>query len=261
MQPLLLTKFTAVTALGHGLEAQYKALCERRSGLHPSNFENVDLNMFLGRVGEVETVALPTDFELFDCRNNRLALLGLQQDGFQEAVMAARARYGSHRVAVLIGTSTSGILETERAYRQRDSETGALPARFCSQYRYTHNTFSVGHFVRSYLGLTGPAMVISTACSSSAKVFASASRWITAGFCDAAVVGGVDSLCLTTLCGFSSLDLVSKKPCRPCAVDRDGLSIGEAAGFALLEKENETVSQGGVAFLGYGESCDAYQLL
>jgi 3-oxoacyl-[acyl-carrier-protein] synthase-1 len=258
--PLFLTKFTAVTALGHGLEAQYLALCERRSGLHPSNFENIDFDMAIGRVKDVETVTLPTDLEVFDCRNNQLALLGLQQDGFQEAVMAARARYGPHRVAVLIGTSTSGILETERAYRQQDLETGALPENFCSRYRYTHNTFSVGHFVRSYLRLTGPAMVVSTACSSSAKVFASASRWITAGFCDAAVVGGVDSLCLTTLCGFSALDLVSKEPCRPCAVDRDGLSIGEAAGFALLEKENETSNQGGVALLGYGESCDAHHM-
>ncbi len=260
VRPLFLTKYTAVTALGHGLEAQYQALCERRSGLRPCDFENVDLDMSIGKVEQVESKPFPTDFALFDCRNNRLALLGLQQDGFQEAVTAARAWYGSHRIAVIIGTSVSGILETERAYRHRHPETGALSERFCSRYRFTHNTFSVGHFVRAYLGLIGPAMVISTACSSSAKVFASASRWISAGLCDAAVVGGVDSLCLTTLCGFSSLDLISKDPCRPCAVDRDGLSIGEAAGFALIEKTMKRATKGGVAFLGSGESCDAYHM-
>ena len=79
-----------------------------------------------------------------------------------------------------------------------------------------------------------------------------------AGLCDAAVVGGVDTLCLTTLCGFSSLDLTSKIPCRPCDQTRDGLSIGEAAGFALIEKRNDR--DGAVGFLGYGESCDAYHM-
>ena len=258
MDPLYLTKYTAVTALGQGLEAQLSALRESRSGLYPCSFENIDWDMCMGRVLGLETSILPNEFKHFDCRNNRLAFLGLQQDGFIKAVEATRDRYGPDRVAVILGTSTSGILETEQAYRQRDSISGALPEDFRQRYRYTHNTFSVAHFVRTYLGLSGPSTVVSTACSSSAKVFASASRWMAAGLCDAAVVGGVDTLCLTTLCGFSSLDLTSKTPCRPCDQTRDGLSIGEAAGFALIEKRNDR--DGAVGFLGYGESCDAYHL-
>lgn len=258
MDPLYLTKYTAVTALGQGLEAQLNALRESRSGLHPCSFENINWDMCMGRVEGLETPILPTEFEQFECRNNRLAFLGLQQDGFTNAVEAARDRYGPDRVAVILGTSTSGILETEQAYRQRDAISGVLPEDFRQRYRYTHNTFSVAHFVRSYLGLTGPSTVVSTACSSSAKVFASASRWMASGLCDAAVVGGVDTLCLTTLCGFSSLGLTSKTPCRPCDQTRDGLSIGEAAGFALIEKRNDR--DGGVGFWGYGESCDAYHL-
>ncbi len=258
MDPLFLTKYTAVTALGNGLDSQLRALRECRSGLHPWSFENVDLDMCMGRVEGLETSILPDEFEQFDCRNNRLALMGLQQDGFTQAVEVARDRYGPDRVAVILGTSTSGILETERAYRQREASSGALPEKFRKRYRYTHNTFSVAHFVRSYLGLTGPSTVVSTACSSSAKVFASASRWMASGLCDAAVVGGVDTLCLTTLCGFSALDLTSKTPCRPCDQARDGLSIGEAAGFALIEKRNDR--NGAVKLLGYGESCDAYHL-
>ncbi len=258
MDPLYLTKYTAVTALGKGLEAQLRALREYRSGLHSCSFENVDLDMCMGRVEDLETHILPTEFKQFDCRNNRLAFMGLQQDGFTKAVEVARDCYGPDRVAVILGTSTSGILETEQAYRQCDATSGALPEDFRKRYRYTHNTFSVAHFVRAYLGLSGPSTVVSTACSSSAKVFASASRWMAAGLCDAAVVGGVDTLCLTTLCGFSSLDLTSKIPCRPCDQTRDGLSIGEAAGFALIEKRNDR--DGAVGFLGYGESCDAYHL-
>jgi 3-oxoacyl-[acyl-carrier-protein] synthase-1 len=163
-------------------------------------------------------------------------------------------------VAVILGSSTSGILETEHAYRHRDPATGALPASYLTRYRYTHNMFSVAHFVRTYLGLRGPAMVISTACSSSAKVFATAARFIEAGFCDAAVVGGVDSLCLTVLYGFASLELLSSGPCRPCDEDRDGLTLGESAGFALLEKAGPAAPAGAVELLGYGESCDGYHM-
>ena len=99
-------------------------------------------------------------------------------------------------------------------------------------------------------------MTISTACSSSAKVFASAARYIEAGIIDAAVVGGVDSLCLTTMHGFSSLQLVSDEPCRPFDAARKGMSIGEAAGFALVEK----IGSSSIALLGYGESSDAYHM-
>ena len=265
MTPLILSRYTVVSALGKGLDETYRALRDRRSGLRPCDFEDVGIKTYIGRVDGLEDWPVwggPTSSELaqFDCRNNRLALFGLQQDGFTHAAIEARERYGAHRVAVILGTSTSGILETEHAYRRRDPSTGALPASYVTRYRETHNMFSVAHFVRSYLGLKGPAMVISTACSSSAKVFATAARFIEAGFCDAAVVGGVDSLCLTILYGFASLGLTSSSPCRPCDEDRDGLTLGEAAGFALLEKPEHAGHPGMVALLGYGESCDGYHM-
>jgi len=264
-KPLVLSAYTVVTALGKGLEPTYAALRSRRSGLRPCDFEDVGIKTYIGRADGLEDLpvgsgSITKGLEQFDCRNNRLALLGLQQDGFTQAAIEARERYGTHRVAVILGTSTSGILVTEHAYRERDPQTGALPASFISRYRYTHNMFSLAHFVRAYLSLQGPAMVISTACSSSAKAFATASRFIEAGFCDAAIVGGVDSLCLTTLYGFGALELMSSGPCRPCDEDRDGLTLGEAAGFALLEKAERPAHAGAVALLGYGESCDGYHM-
>jgi 3-oxoacyl-[acyl-carrier-protein] synthase-1 len=102
--------------------------------------------------------------------------------------------------------------------------------------------------------------VVSTACSSSAKVFGMAKRYINLGLIDAAVVGGVDSLCLTTLYGFHSLQLTSARPCRPFDVDRDGISIGEAAAFALLEGPSDSRNPGSLALLGVGESSDAYHI-
>ena len=260
MTPLTLSAYTLVTANGRGVNAVSCALREGRSGLRPCNFEDASLKTYIGRVEGLEDFSLEDGLERFDCRNNRLAWLGLQQDGFTVAVAEAKQRYGADRIAVLMGTSTSGILETERAYRNRDPQTGALPGWFTSRYRYTHNMFSLGHFVRSCLGLRGPALVLSTACSSSAKVFATAARYIQAGLCDAAIVGGVDSLCLTTLYGFSSLQLLSAQPCRPCDEDRDGLSLGEAAGYALLEASDRVGRKGAVALLGYGESTDGFHM-
>jgi 3-oxoacyl-[acyl-carrier-protein] synthase-1 len=258
MRPLLLSRTTMTSCLGRGLEATRTALRARASGLAPCRFETVALATCVGEVTGVDEVRLAPALRGHDCRNNRLAALGLEQDGFAGAVRAAAARHGAQRIGVFLGTSTSGILQTELAYRRRDPATGALPADF--DYAHTHNSFSVADFVRRQLGLAGPAWTVSTACSSSAKVFGTAARLIDAGLIDAAVVGGVDSLCLTTLYGFNSLELLSPEPCRPYDAARAGLSIGEAAGFALLEPMPASPAADAVALLGVGESSDAHHM-
>ena len=234
MTPLVLTHFTASSCIGRGLRETLATLEEQRTGLAPCKFETVEVDTHIGEVAGVDDERITAELGLFDCRNNRLAQLGLRQDGFAAAVEEAAHRLGRRRVGVFLGTSTSGILETELAFRHRDPGTGALQPGF--HYRGTHNSFSVADFTRNALELEGPAAVVSSACSSSAKVFSSARRMMEAGLIDAAVVGGVDSLCLTTLYGFHSLQLVSSLPCRPFDVARDGISIGEAAAFALLER-------------------------
>jgi 3-oxoacyl-[acyl-carrier-protein] synthase I len=258
MKPLVLTHFTATSCIGRGLGETLASLHERRTGLAPCEFETVELDTCVGEVSGVDDERLPVGFESFACRNNRLAQLGLQQDGFMAAVEELAGRVGRRRVGLFLGTSTSGILETELAYRQRNPATGALPDGF--HYRGTHNSFSVADFARRRLALEGPAVVVSSACSSSAKVFGSARRMMEAGLIDAAVVGGVDSLCLTTLYGFHSLQLVSALPCRPFDVARDGISIGEAAAFALLERSPESLDADAVMLLGIGESSDAHHM-
>jgi 3-oxoacyl-[acyl-carrier-protein] synthase-1 len=165
---------------------------------------------------------------------------------------------GRRRVGVFIGTSTAGIMQTELAYRARDPISGTLPASF--EYGTTHNSFSVADYLRRRCGLEGPAVAVSAACASSAKVFGSARRMIEAGLIDAALVGGADSLCLTTLYGFHSLQLSSASPCRPFDAARDGISVGEAAAFALLERVPENLAANSVLLLGVGESSDAYHM-
>jgi len=251
--PLYLSHFTAASCLGHGLEATLAGLRERRSGLAPCAFDDAVLPTWTGTVAQVDSQVLPESLADFDCRNNRLARLGLECDGFAAAVREASARHGAARVGVFLGTSTSGIYETELAYRQRDAHTGALPASLV--YHGSHNPYSLAAFVRAYLGLAGPAVSVSTACSSSGKVFASAWRMI-----DAAVVGGVDTLCLTTLYGFGSLDVLSQAPCRPFDAARSGISIGEAAAFALLERPPAQLPSGAILLRGVGESSDAHHM-
>lgn len=252
-----LSHFTMSSALGAGLAPTLAMLQAQRSGITRQRWETLDFDACIGEVSGLDGLPVRADLARFDCRNNRLAQLALECDGFAEAVSGAMGRYGRSRVAVLLGTSTSGILSSEIAYRYRDPETGALPD--AHDYSHTHNSYSVADFVRHYFDLAGPAFVVSTACSSGAKVFGSAQRMLQAGLIDAAIVGGVDSLCLTTLYGFNSLQLVSPDPCRPFDAQRNGISIGEGAGFILLEKTDHPAA-GDILLTGVGESSDAHHM-
>lgn len=256
MQPLSLAASTTVSALGIGREALRAALRNRRGGLRPADFPGGPEGIWIGRVPGLEDVALPDELAGFACRNNRLAEMALATDGFAKAVRAARERYGAERIAVCLGTSTAGIEETEQAYRRRAPD-GALPESF--DFARTHDLQSLPRFVRARLGLRGPALAISTACTSGARSFLEAAVLIEAGLADAVVAGGVDTLCRMTLQGFASLELLSRGPCRPCAADRDGISIGEAAALVLLERADRA-PRDGVLLLGAGASSDGHHM-
>jgi 3-oxoacyl-[acyl-carrier-protein] synthase-1 len=250
--PLAVGAVTVTSALGAGVAAHREALAGRHGGLRRNDFTDAPLETWVGRVPGLESAPVPEAALALDCRNNRLAWLALQQDGFLAAVAAARERHGAHRVALLVGTSTGSIGATEEAYRCL-AATGTIPPSLCEPD--LHVVHSLGRFVQETLGLTGVCTTVATACSSSAKVFAQAERLIRAGLADAAVVGGVDTLCGSVLFGFNALELVSPEPCRPFDLARRGISIGEAGGFALLEREGD-----GPWLLGYGESSDAHHM-
>jgi 3-oxoacyl-[acyl-carrier-protein] synthase-1 len=256
MTPLALSDFALVTSLGAGQQATIEALLAGRSGLTPCQFDTLPIDAYAGEVPNLDT-PLAGAWSAFDCRNNRLAALALAQDGFLDTVAAAKSRYGAARIGVFLGTSTSGILHTETAYRQRMPD-GELPP--CFDYARTHNTYALAHFVRDFLRLAGPAFVVSTACAATSKIFASAARMIAAGICDAAIIGGADTLCATTLLGFHALGVMAEGPCRPFDAARNGISIGEAAGFSLLERPGPHHTPETIMLLGTGESSDAYHM-
>jgi 3-oxoacyl-[acyl-carrier-protein] synthase I len=253
MRPLAISNYSLCSAVGDGRLATLRALRERRSGLQRNDFGVAPLPTWIGRVAGLEEQALPPQLAPWDCRNNRLAWRGLLADGFVDAVAAARERHGPDRIAVVVGTSTSSIGASEDAYRRLDPD-----GRYPSDLRrpIIHTPHSLGDFVQHALGLSGLSVTLATACSSSAKVFAQAERLIRTGIADAAVVGGVDTLCGSVLFGFNSLELVSPDPCRPFDLERRGISLGEAAGFALLEREAAATAW----LLGYGESSDAHHM-
>ncbi|KRG45215.1 3-oxoacyl-ACP synthase [Stenotrophomonas pictorum JCM 9942] len=260
MTPVSIRAFTATTALGAGLAAQRHALRDRRSGLRRNDFGPDPLECWIGRVDGLESAAVPEALSAYDCRNNRLAWLALQQDGLPQQLAAAIARHGAHRIAIVIGTSTSSIGATEEAYTRLEPDAEGVPQFPADLQRARiHSPHSLGEFVQQATGLRGPCVTVATACSSSAKVFAQAARWISAGIVDAALVGGVDTLCGSVLFGFNALQLVSPTPCQPFDARRSGLSLGEAGGFALLERLDPN-DGAALRLCGYGESSDAHHM-
>ncbi len=265
LRPVAIRAYTATTAAGVGRDALADALRSRRGGLRRNDFVLHApapglLDCWIGRVDGLEDQPLPSQWAVWECRNNRLAWLALQQDGLPQVLQAMRDKHGDDRIAIVLGTSTASIGETEAAYARLDTDADGSTAFPVDMRRpQVHTPHSLGGFVQAATGLRGPCITVATACSSSAKVFAQAARLIAAGIVDAALVGGVDTLCGSVLYGFNSLGLVSKAPCRPFDIARDGLSLGEAGGFAILER----LAEGDSAELqlrGYGESSDAHHM-
>ena len=249
------------------MAAQAEALRAGRSGLRRNDFGEGKageqrLETWIGRVDGLEDADLPAEWARWDCRNNRLAWLALQQDGMAARVAALRERYGAERVALMIGTSTSSIGASEEAYTRLEDDADAPGGQaFPADLRRAilHTPHSLGDFLQAATGLRGPAVTVATACSSSAKVFAQAARLIHAGVVDAALVGGIDTLCGSILFGFNALGLVSQQRCRPFDARRDGLSLGEAGGYAILERTHAALDAPAWLY-GYGESSDAHHM-
>ena len=252
---LAITGFTVTTSLGAGNNKNLESLLNGTTGLkNDATYEGCTLDTYLGKISELDSLSLPEEYAIYDSRNNCLLWYAISQDDFSQKIALLKEKYTNGRIGVFIGTTTSGIQKTEQAYKDMNGDTFSHPYN----YNTTHNLFSCTDFLKLIFGIEGIAYSVSTACSSSSKVFGSAHRAIHSGMCDAAIVGGVDTLCLTTLYGFNSLQLLSNAICKPFSEDRSGLSLGEGAGFAIVEKECNIPST--PLLTGYGESSDAFHM-
>ena len=207
-----------------------------------------DNGRIVGRI-EADLSPLEKDLSPYDCRNNRLTAAALEQ--IRQSINAVIDRYGTNRIGVVMGTSTSGIGASEQAVRAL-AETGDYPPGYDAVQGALGG---LGEFVAHYLGLNGPAFTVSTACSSSGNALIAARRLIRLGLCDAVITGGVDSLCELTLQGFSSLEALSASNSRPFTASRDGLNVGEAAAVFLLNNK-----PGPIRFCGGACTSDAYHI-
>src|SRR5690606_9587842 len=202
MAPVAIRAFSTTTALGRGVAAQSMALQARRGGLRRNDFGPDPLPTWIGRVDGIEDAPLPEALAGWECRNNRLAWLALQADGLLPTLDALVARHGAERVALVAGTSTSSIGASEEGYARAQVDADGNPCFPEDLQRpIVHTPHSLGDFLQHATGLRGPCVTVATACSSSAKVFAQAARLIHSGVVDAALVGGVDTLCGSVLFG------------------------------------------------------------
>lgn len=249
MMPLYLNALGLATPLGAGKAANADALLRRARPAFSPRYDPL-----IGREVQVGAMNfalpdLPAEAWRHDCRNNRALLLAL--DEIATEVAAAIGRYGRARIAVVLGSSTSGIDAAEQALAVRLGE-GEWPEDFAYEKQ---EMGGASEFLADHLGLAGPAMTLATACSSGGKVFASAARLIEAGLCDVALVGGADTLCRLTMNGFNALESLSRGRCNPFSRNRDGINIGEGAALFLMTPE-----PGEIRLSGVGECSDAYHI-
>lgn len=238
-----------ICALGRGQDEVSRSLfAGDSSGMRPESGWVPERVLPVGAV-KGDLAIIPPELGQQSSRNNQLLLeAALQIEG---DIRQAIHTYGASRVGVVLGTSTSGIDEASRgiAHFLREHQ-------FPGDYDYQQQELSApANFLADWLQLSGPAYVISTACTSSARALMSAQRLLDLGVCDAVICGGVDSLCKLTLNGFSSLEAVSNERCNPFSVNRNGINIGEAAVLFVMSKEPAPI-----ALLGSGASCDAHHI-
>ncbi len=249
LPPLCVTGYSVLSALGGSRAEHLAALAAGRTGLGPSPLPL----SFQTAVGAVHTTLpeLPGELSRWSTRIARMVAHLLAE--IEEPLRVARSRWRPERIGILLGTSTAGADATERAYRSFIAD-GTFPDRY--DFLRQHTFGAVLHVVSALTGAKGPAWVVSTACTSSAKPLASAWRLIAAGVIDAAIVGGVDTLCTMTLTGFESLQALDRVPCRPFSKDRNGVSIGEGGALALVERRGDAR----VLIEAIGETSDSYHI-
>lgn len=240
--------YTLTCSIGTGLSQIRDSLKRNIGGLRSTPWRNSQVEGWYG------VVDIPNEVQVGDeyiSRNNRLLNFALQQDGFLDSI---KNNVDIQNLGLVLGTSTSSIDRTEDAYLEL-TEDGTFAPEYVHQS--VHNPHAPTAYASELLGCKGPSMTVSVACASGAKVFGIADRWLSQNLVDADVVGAVDSLCLSTVYGFNSLQLISPQKCSPFSKNRAGISLGEAAGFALMTREATPAS---IRFLGLGESCDAFHM-
>ena len=237
-----------LSALGNTAAQIKQALTTEQNTLSLVSGFIPEKQVWVGTYQQPLIESIPALLQDVDSRNLRFALTALSS--IETEIRDYTAQFDRKRLAIILGTSTSGIADNEKLLKQYFVNQAYVEVQHCKQ-----EMGSLAKGLQLYLSWEGPAYTISTACSSSAKAMAAGQRLINADLADAVLVGGVDSLCQLTLNGFNSLESLSNNLCQPCGAQRDGINIGEAAGLFLLSKETAPVM-----LMAAGESMDAWHI-
>ncbi len=244
---ICLKEFGVICALGHDKQEVLTALFSDQK-----QFLSLDSELPIEEPQYVGRVQLPKNNEAIEqisTNNNKLAYIAYQQ--IAETLEPLSIKYGQHRIAVVIGTSTASIYEGELA-REQLTRQGQFPKDF--QYEVQEMS-APATYIAKLANAKGPVYGISTACSSSGKALVSAKTLLENDLADVVIAGGVDSLTQLTTNGFKSLESISKNVCQPFQENRDGINIGEAAALFIMTKDSD-----GIQLLGAGETSDAYHI-
>ncbi|MCJ8272089.1 MAG: beta-ketoacyl-[acyl-carrier-protein] synthase II, partial [Psychrosphaera sp.] len=273
MNNIILTDLGIVSALGQGPQQTWQNLFNSPHECMSRQSGWIDEQTIT--VGVV-TEPLPDTSDWCDTdksRCNQFAFMAYQQ--IKPSVDAAIKKYGSDRVAVILGTSTSGALEAEQAFKHA-KQHGQMP----KDYDYCKQEMGApAKYVAKLAGIDGLAMSVSTACSSGAKALISAANMLDIGMFDAVVAGGVDSLCRLTLNGFHALESLSFDLTNPFSANRNGINIGEGAALFVVERAPSSIDKDAsgafvekdaigavekddsvIVLAGFGESSDAHHM-
>lgn len=247
--PVYLNAAGIICSLGSGIETVSKHLFNSEPNtdyLKQSAQYSTARNL---PVGEITYPLSPVQIDSENTRNNQILTTAI--DPLLSKIENLKQLYGSQRIGIVIGTSTSGISDGEKALHQsRDKD--CLPP----DYHYRKQEISSpSRYLARWLGINGPTFSVSSACTSGAKALASGARLLKLGVVDAVIAGGVDSLCQMTIEGFSSLSVTTDSICNPFSINRNGINIGEGAGIFLMSREPAETH-----LAGYGETSDAHHI-
>jgi 3-oxoacyl-[acyl-carrier-protein] synthase II len=252
MRRAVVTGLGAMTPFGVGVKPYWNGLAEGLCAIRPITL--LDPEGLRSRLaGEIPD---PVPGSPRRSRGDRLALAAAA-----EALDDARLeRAERSAVAVVVGAIGGGMFEAEAWYWRQARRGGRAPDRraLAAVLPWSH-----AEVVANRLGLYGPRETLVTACSSGAAALAVASDMVTTGVADVVLAGGADAITRTCYLGFNALKLLDPEPCRPFDRDRRGMSIGEGAGFVVLENAEHARRRGARVYAelaGYGMTSDAYHV-
>jgi len=246
--PVYLNQLGLVCSLGHSHDEVLQALSSDNRESLSATTDYSSKTVYVGQVAE-PLASLDDQPAHIQSRNNQLLKMAYAQ--VEAEFNKLSQDIPADRIGVVLGSSTSGIAEGEKAIKYW-VENEQLPADF--DYR-RQEISAPAITLAQWSGAKGPCYTISTACSSGAKALASARRLIQSGLCDVVLAGGVDSLAGLTVNGFDALDSVSAGRCNPFSANRDGINIGEGCGLFVVSREPSKV-----CLSGAGESSDAHHI-